>query len=105
MIHRLWPSKRPGPGALLAILICAGAAIRLALLVLEWPGSNSDEGTMGLMAMHIAEGRDFPDFMYGQSYMGSAESYLAAAVFRVSGPSLVALRLPMMLLYLVFLLV
>ncbi|WP_169789696.1 glycosyltransferase family 39 protein [Actinoplanes subtropicus] len=56
------------------------------------------------MAMHIAEGRDFPDFMYGQSYMGSAESYLAAAVFRVSGPSLVALRVPMVLLFLVFLL-
>jgi hypothetical protein len=105
MIHRLWPAKRPGPAALLAILICAAAAIRFALLVLQWPGSNSDEGTMGLMAMHIAEGRDFPDFMYGQSYMGSAESYLAAAVFRVSGPSLVALRLPMVLLFLVFLLV
>ena len=60
---------------------------------------------MGLMAIHIADGRDFPNFMYGQSYMGSAESYLAAAVFRVFGPSLVALRIPMVLLFLVFLLV
>ncbi|MFI6071877.1 glycosyltransferase family 39 protein [Actinoplanes sp. NPDC051343] len=57
------------------------------------------------MAMHIAEGRDFPNFMYGQTYMGSVESYLAAAVFRVFGPSLVALRVPMVLLFLVFLLV
>jgi hypothetical protein len=90
---------------LLALLICAAAVIRFALLALAWPGSNSDEGTMGLMAMHIAEGRDFPDFMYGQSYMGSAESYLAAAVFRLFGPSLAALRVPMVLLFLVFLLV
>ena len=89
---------------MLAFLVCVAAVIRFALLGLEWPASNSDEGTMGLMAMHIAEGRDFPNFMYGQSYMGSAESYLAAAVFRVFGPSLIALRVPMVLLFLVFLL-
>lgn len=90
---------------LLALLISAAAAIRFGLLALEWPASNSDEGTMGLMAVHIAEGRHFPDFMYGQAYMGTAESYLAAAVFWSFGSSLVALRVPMVLMYLVFLLV
>lgn len=85
------------------VLVSVAAAIRLGLLLLEWPASNSDEGTMGLMAMHIAAGRQFPSFMYGQSYMGTAEAYLAAMVFRVSGSSLVGLRIPMLVLYLLFL--
>src|SRR3954471_10599620 len=105
MVNRPWPWKKPSPAVPLAILISAAAVIRFALVALEWPGSNSDEGTMGLMAMHIAEGRDFPNFMYGQTYMGSAESYLAAAMFWMFGPSLAALRVPMVLLFLVFLLV
>jgi hypothetical protein len=96
---------RPPRAAVVALLICAAAAIRFVLVALEWPATNSDESTMGLMAMHIAEGRHFPDFMYGQSYMGTAESYLAAAVFWLFGPSLVALRVPMVLLFLAFLLV
>lgn len=96
---------RKSRAVLLALLICAAAVIRFALIALEWPASNSDEATMGLMAMHIAEGRNFPGFMYGQSYMGSAESYLAAPAFWLFGPSLVALRLPMVLLFLIFLLI
>jgi hypothetical protein len=72
---------------------------------MEWPASNSDEATMGLMATHIAEGREFPNFMYGQSYMGTAESYLAAVLFWMFGPSLFALRVPMVLLFLAFLFV
>ena len=98
-------ATRLSPAVVLVLLLSAAAAVRFTLLALEWPASNSDEGTFGLMAIHIAEGRHFPDFMYGQAYMGSAESYLAAAVFWLSGPSLVALRVPMVLMYLVFLLV
>src|SRR3712207_6180216 len=94
---------RLSPALLLTLLLCAAAAIRLGLLVMEWPASNSDEGTMGLMAMHIAEGREFPNFMYGQSYMGTGEAYLAAGLFWLFGPSLVALRIPMLLLFLFFL--
>jgi hypothetical protein len=85
------------------LLLFVAAAIRLGLLMLEWPASNSDEATTGLMAMHIAEGRHFPSFMYGQSYMGTAEAYGAAGVFRVFGPSLAGLRIPMLLLFLLFL--
>jgi hypothetical protein len=91
------------PSLVLLLLLAAAGAVRLGLLVLEWPASNSDEGTMGLMAMHIAAGRQFPSFMWGQSYMGTAQAYLAAAVFRVSDPSLLALRIPMLLLFLLFL--
>lgn len=87
----------------LALLLAVAATIRLVLLLREWPESNSDEATTGLMAMHIAEGRHFPGFMYGQSYMGTLEAYAAAAVFRVSGPSLLGLRLPMLVMFLLFL--
>ena len=87
----------------LVLLVSVAAAIRLGLLLLEWPASNSDEGTTGLMAMHIAEGRHFPGFMYGQSYMGTAQAYLAAVVFRVSDSSLAGLRIPMLVLHLLFL--
>lgn len=88
---------------MLVLLLCVAAGVRLGLLVLEWPASNSDEATFGLMAMHIAEGREVPSFMYGQSYMGTAEAYLAAGVFWVFGPSLIGLRIAMLLLYLLFL--
>jgi dolichyl-phosphate-mannose-protein mannosyltransferase len=91
------------PAVWLALLLVVGAALRLGLLVMEWPVSNSDEATMGLMAMHITDGRAFPVFMDGQSYMGTAEAYLAAGLFWVFGPSLVALRIPMLLMFLVFL--
>nr|WP_246595012.1 glycosyltransferase family 39 protein [Actinoplanes auranticolor] len=94
---------RWSPSLSLILLLIVAAAVRIGLLVREWPASNSDEGTMGLMAMHIAEGRHFPSFMYGQSYMGTAEAYLSAAVFRVFGPSLAGLRIPMLLLFLLFL--
>ena len=87
----------------LALVLVVAAAVRIGFLILEWPASNSDEATTGLMAMHIAEGRHFPGFMYGQSYMGTAEAYLAAAVFWAFGPSLIGLRVPMLLMFLLFL--
>ena len=45
-----------------------------------WPQSyfDSDQAIFGLMAKHIAEGRAFPLFMYGQTYMLAAEAWLAA---------------------------
>ena len=48
-------------------------------------------------------GREFPLFFYGQYYMGALESYLAAPLFAVLGPSTLALRLPNLLLYATFL--
>ena len=100
---RTRPQKRWSVLLTLGLLLCIAAAVRVGLLIPEWPVSNSDEATMGLMAMHIAEGRHFPTFMYGQSYMGTAQSYLAAVVFAMFEPSLVGLRIPMLLMYLLFL--
>lgn len=58
---------------------------------------------MGLMALHLARGTDFPVFFYGQSYMGSLEALLAAPLFKLFGVSLLTLRLEMVLLFGLFL--
>ncbi|MDO9541119.1 MAG: hypothetical protein Q7J98_02200, partial [Kiritimatiellia bacterium] len=49
---------------------------------------NSDSGVVALMAKHMAEGKDFPVFYYGQAYMGSLEPMISAifcALFGTSG--------------------
>ncbi|MBI5506841.1 MAG: glycosyltransferase family 39 protein [Deltaproteobacteria bacterium] len=53
----------------------------------------ADEGVVGLMGKHIAEGRALPVFFYGQSYLGALEAYCAAASFAVFGYGFLALRL------------
>ncbi|MGZ3665997.1 MAG: hypothetical protein ACXWQR_20245 [Ktedonobacterales bacterium] len=85
-----------------AIMLC-GIGLRLLLMALGWPQTNSDESTMGLMALHIASGRDYPGFFYGQNYMGALQAYIAAPLFRLFGPSVFVLRFSMLLLCTVFL--
>jgi len=79
------------------VLLAAGAAYRLVLILLRVPTNDGDESIIGLMATHIAEGRDFPAYFYGQHYMGALEAYLAAPVVGLFGPTVLALRLPMVL--------
>lgn len=89
---------------LLALLVgLAGTGYRLALLLADAPPTNSDEATMGLAALRIARGEDFPVWFYGQAYMGTLEAYLAAPLFALTGPSVLALRLPTLALYTLFL--
>ncbi|MFG1674759.1 DUF423 domain-containing protein, partial [Micromonospora sp. NPDC049282] len=97
--------RRPRLPTLLALLVgFAGVGYRLALLLADAPPSNSDEATMGLAALHIARGDDFPVWFYGQAYMGTLEAYLAAPLVAVAGPSVLVLRLPTLALYALFLL-
>ncbi len=84
-------------------LIAAAALVRLVLMAQGWPETNSDEGTMGLEAMHIAFRGEHPIFLYGQNYMGMVEAYLGAALFRLFGVSLFNLRLGMLLIFTLFL--
>jgi hypothetical protein len=91
---------RPGP--VVAALVTAGVGYRLYLILSGMPPTNSDEATMGLAATHIAEGRQYPAFFYGQHYMGTLEAYLAAPLFALFEPSSVALRLPLLPVYAVF---
>ncbi|TNH30097.1 hypothetical protein FHG89_09290 [Micromonospora orduensis] len=102
--HRGRWRPRPDRPALVALLLgLAGVVYRLVLTLYTVPVSNSDEATFGLAALHIGQGRERPVFLYGQHYMGMLESYLAAPLVAVAGPSWPVLRLPMLALYAVFL--
>jgi hypothetical protein len=93
-----------GGEALPALAVLAiGLVLRLALAALGWPATDSDEGTMGLMARHIAYRGEHPIFFYGQAYMGALEAYVAAAFFNLFGPSLLTLRLGTILVSTLFL--
>jgi len=85
-----------------AILIGAAVALRLWLIDRGLPPFDSDEGTMGLMALHINGRGEHPVFLYGQTYMGSLEAYLAAGIFRVAGASDFTLRLGLVVLAALF---
>lgn len=81
--------NRQGEGprwAWAAVLVIAiGLVVRLWK---AWTGHlspNCDFGIVGLMAKHMAEGRDFPIFFYGQPYMGSLEPLVSAVLCRIFG--------------------
>src|SRR5581483_10591664 len=93
-----------GPYELGALAIIALALVLRGVLIgLGWPLLDSDEGTMGLMAMHIAFRGEYPLFFYGQGYMGSTEAYLAAVMFHFFGVSSFTLRFGLLLLFAIFL--
>ena len=73
-----WRPALDRPALVALLLGLAGVGYRLVLTLLTVPVSNSDEATFGLAALHIAQGRERPVFLYGQHYMGMLESYLAA---------------------------
>ena len=85
------------------VIIALAVLLRIFLIVKGWPATDSDEGTMGLEAMHIAFRGEHPIFLYGQNYMGMIEAYLGALLFRLIGVSLFSLRLGMVILFTLFL--
>lgn len=69
--------------------IAAGAVVAALFVAIRWPlytqpglllGWNSDAALFGLMARAMAEGSDFPLFFWGQPYLGTITSMLAAAI-------------------------
>ena len=88
-----------------ACIILAASAIRIGLIAQSWPGTDSDDSTMGLMAKHILTLGEHPIFFYGQSYMGALEAYVGALMFAVFGVSSFALKCGLVLLYAAFLVV
>src|SRR2546429_1886771 len=59
-------------------MVSAATLARFVLIYFNWPLTNSDEGNMGLLAMHVAYRGELPIFFYGLPYMGPLEGYIAA---------------------------
>jgi hypothetical protein len=77
----------------LAVLL---VAVRAAPWVLwEQAHFDSDQAIGGLMAKHLSELRAFPLVHYGQYYMLGVDTWLAAPLFRLFGPSVTMLKLPL----------
>ena len=81
-----------------AVLLVA-AAVRVGLLVAGVVPFNADEAVIGLMARHILQG-ERPIFFYGQSYLGSLDAWLVAGAFAALGPTVPAIRLVQIVLFL-----
>jgi hypothetical protein len=94
--HALWITDRP-------LVVALGAATLLVLarsavfLWWEQAGFDSDQAIFGLMAKHLAELRSFPMFIYGAQYMLAVQAWLAAPLFAIFGPSVAALKVPVLL--------
>src|SRR6266566_2778299 len=98
-----WQRPKVGSYEIIAFAIIALAVIlRIVLVALHMAETNSDEGTMGLEAMHIAFRGEHPIFLYGQDYMGVLEAYIAALFFHLFGVSVFTLRIGMMMMFAFF---
>ena len=84
-------------------LILIATLLRFVLIYLHWPITNSDEGSMGLLARHVAYNGEWPIFYYGQAYMGPIEGYIAAPLFHLFGSSTFILRLGLLPFFFLFL--
>jgi hypothetical protein len=89
-------------GAAAFVIIALAVGLRLYLTAIGMPEVNSDEGTMGIEAMHIAFQGQHPVFLYGQDYMGVLEAYIAAGFFRLFGVSTFTFRLGMVIMFTLF---
>lgn len=82
------------------MLLGIGALIVLRSLVFlqyEQADFDADQAIVGLMAKHLSEGRAWPLFFYGQLYMMGVQAWMAAPVFLLLGPTVLALKLPLLL--------
>ncbi len=95
------PSSSPGAAtararAAAAILVTAAVLLRTVVFVWwEQASFDSDQAVIGLMAKHLSEGSAFPLFFYGQNYLLAVQAWMAAPVFLVMGPTVLALKLPL----------
>jgi 4-amino-4-deoxy-L-arabinose transferase-like glycosyltransferase len=79
--------------------IAAGIGLRIWVLSATALGSlDADEAVWGLMARHFLDG-EWSTFFWGQTYGGSQESILTAAVFGIAGTGTLQLRVVPTVLY------
>jgi len=75
---------------LLAIIVPA----KVLLMLVGQRYVDGDEAVIGVMAMHIARGAEFPFYFWGQPYGGGGalEAYMAVVPFSIFGPSSLGIR-------------
>jgi len=81
------------------VLVAASYAFRLPPL-LNARSTNSDAAIVGLQAMHILRG-ERSAFLWGSGYQTSVDAWVAAAWFKIAGPTPVALMLSSLTLHVV----
>lgn len=84
---------------LVALSIGLALVLARSFVFLRYESSffDSDQAIVGLMAKHLAEGRAFPLFFYGQTYLLAVEAWLAAPLFWIAGASVGMLRASLVL--------
>lgn len=92
--RRVSPRTEFGAAVVVAIAL---VVIRSAVPLVTERSLDSDQAIVGLMAKHLSELRTFPLFFYGQNYMLGVQAWLAAPFFWIGGPTVVMLRLPLLL--------
>jgi hypothetical protein len=76
----------------LAVVAALVVLRALVYLLFEQLAFDSDQAINGLMAKHLSQGRAFPLFFYGQTYMLAVEAWVAVPFFWIGGPTVGALR-------------
>jgi len=94
-------SRRASKLFQLLVIAALTVTVRLPFLLHGDRFFDSDEAVEGLMARHVLQG-ELPVFLWGQHYKGVPEVYLAAAVFSVAGPGVVALKAATLACFVVF---
>lgn len=85
----------------IAALIAIGVVSRLPQLLSPNLLLDGDECILGLMAKHVAEGREFPIFFYGQRYgLAVVEAPAAAVSFLIFGVGAIPLKIAILALWL-----
>lgn len=100
-MHLSTPREKTGPGGawLLLMLLAVHFGLRWYLAThgnFYLTQTDYDESVTGLMALDVLRGH-WQIMFWGQPYMGTLEPVLAALVFKVMGPSTLALRLTLIL--------
>jgi 4-amino-4-deoxy-L-arabinose transferase-like glycosyltransferase len=78
----------------LLVLLAIIVPSKILLMLVGQRYVDGDEAVIGVMAMHIARGTEFPFYFWGQPYGGGGafEAYMAAIPFSIFGPSSLGIR-------------
>jgi hypothetical protein len=82
----------------IVVAVMAGLVVvrSIAFVVFEQLHFDADQAVLGLMALHLSEGRAFPLYTYGQGYILAVSVWFTAPFIWLLGPTVAALKLPLL---------